>query len=125
MRSRWAGPDALSGGPPPPYAASSPGDAQRGAEVFATFCASCHGGDGKGTPKCGSIVDGSYLALVSDQHLRTTIIAGQPERAHPDWRNCVPNRRMNAQEVTDVVAWLAAQRSATPGQPYPTARLNP
>jgi mono/diheme cytochrome c family protein len=124
MRSRWAGPDALKGETPPPYAASSPGDARRGAEVFATFCASCHGGDGKGTPKSGSIVDSSYLALVSDQHLRTTIIAGQPDRAHPDWRNCVPNRPMNAQEVTDVVAWLAARRSATPGQPYPTARLN-
>ena len=125
MRSRWAKPDALKGMTPPPYAASSPGYKERGNEVFATFCAACHGPDGKGTPKSGSIVDGSYLALVSDQNLRTSIIAGRPDLGHPDWRHCVTNLPLTAPQVTDVVAWLAAQRPATPGQPYPTARANP
>jgi mono/diheme cytochrome c family protein len=119
MRARWSNPAALQGVTPPPYAASSPGDAHHGAEVFATFCAACHGPDGKGTLKIGSIVDSSYLALVSDQSLRTTIITGRPDLGHPDWRNCVSNRVMTAEEVTDVVAWLVAQRSPTPGQPYP------
>ena len=50
-----------------------------GAQVFATSCASCHGADGKGTATSGSIVDGSFLALVSDQNLRTTVIAGRPD----------------------------------------------
>ncbi len=31
----------------------------------------------------------------------------------------VPGRPMSAQEVSDVVAWLAAQRPQFPGQPYP------
>jgi cytochrome c oxidase cbb3-type subunit III len=119
MRARWASPETLRGATPPPYAASSAGDAHRGAGVFATFCAACHGTDGKGTSKIGSIVDGSYLALVSDQSLRTTVIAGRPDLGHPDWRSCASNRVMSAQEVTDVVAWLVAQRSPTPGQPYP------
>jgi cytochrome c oxidase cbb3-type subunit III len=119
MRARWSSPDTLQGVTPPPYAANSVGDAYRGSEVFATFCAACHGPDGKGTSKIGSIVDGSYLALVSDQSLRTTVIAGRPDLGHPDWRNCISNRVMTAQEVTDVVAWLVAQRSPTPGQPYP------
>ena len=116
MRTRWskarAAPDA------PPYAANEPGEAARGGEVFTVFCASCHGPQGKGTPKGSSIVDGSFLALVSDQDLRTTIIAGRPDLGHPDWRNYVPARPMTPQEVTDVVAWLVAQRKPNPGQPY-------
>ena len=86
--------------------------------LYARNCSGCHGTDGKGTPKGSSIVDGSFLALVSDQYLRTTIIAGRPELNHPDWRADVPGRPMQPQEVTDVVAWLAAQRKANPGQPY-------
>ena len=39
-----------------------------------------------------SIVDGSYLALVSDQGLRTTVIAGRPDLGQPDWRGDVAGR---------------------------------
>lgn len=118
MRERWARPNAVLGASPPPYVAEEPGDAQRGAGVFATFCAGCHGLDGKGTAKGSSIVDGTFLALVSDQNLRTTIIAGRPELDHPDWRGYVRGRAMTSQEISDVVAWLVAQRKANPGQPY-------
>ena len=118
IRSHWAKDDAVAGATPPPYASKTAGDPKRGAEVYTTFCVSCHGPEGKGTEKSGSIVDGSYLALVSDQSLRSTVIAGRPELGHPDWRNCVPGRPMTPEEVTDVVAWLGAQRTKTPGQPY-------
>jgi mono/diheme cytochrome c family protein len=118
IRTNWSKPNALNGATAPPYAAAGPGNAQHGAEVNTIFCASCHGPNGGGTPKAGSIVDSSYLALVSDQGLRTTVIAGRPELGHPDWRNCVSNRVMTAEEVTDVVAWMASHRSATPGRPY-------
>ena len=112
----WSQPEALQASPPP-YAASG-GDAVRGAQVFAVGCASCHGPEGKGGPKAGSIVDGSYLALVSDQGLRTTVIAGRPDIGQPDWRGAVPGRALTGEEVTDVVAWLASLRTETPGQPY-------
>jgi mono/diheme cytochrome c family protein len=118
MRARWAKPDEMPGASPPPYAAEEPGNATRGAGAYATFCAGCHGADGKGTAQGSSIVDGSFLALVSDQNLRTTIIAGRPNLRHPDWRHDALGRPMTPQEVTDVVAWLAAQREPTPGQPY-------
>jgi mono/diheme cytochrome c family protein len=95
---------------PPPYAASTSGDPARGGDVFATFCARCHGADGRGGPRAGSIVDSGYLSLVSDQSLRTTIIAGRPDLDAPDWRGNVPGRPMSAQEVSDAVAWLAARR---------------
>jgi hypothetical protein len=63
-------------------------------------------------------VDGSYLALASDQGLRTTVIAGRPELGAPDWRGNVPGRPMTPQDIADVVAWLSAQRLAFPGKPY-------
>jgi len=118
MRTRWAKPNDVLGASPPPYAAEEAGNAQRGAGAYATFCAGCHGPEGRGTPKGSSIVDDSFLALVSDQNLRTTIIAGRPDLAHPDWRHDAPDRAMNPEEVTDVVAWLVTQRKPNPGRPY-------
>lgn len=118
----WVNPAALGGSTPPPYTAQSAGDPQRGAGVYRTFCLTCHGAEGRGG-RAGSIVDGSYLALISDQDLRMNVILGRPARGAPDWRGDVPGRPMSEQEVSDVVAWLGAQRPATPGQPYPATWL--
>ncbi len=120
----WAKPDVLGDQIPPPYAAEAPGDAQRGADAYRTYCASCHGANGRGGSKASSIVDGSFLALVSDQQLRTVVIAGRPELGAPDWRGDVVGRPMSAQEISDVVAWLSGQRTKFPGQPYPFASTN-
>jgi cytochrome c oxidase cbb3-type subunit III len=120
IRQQWSKPDLFHGGDPPPYSSSVPGDTPRGAEVYATYCTSCHGADGRGGQKAGSIVDGSFLALVNDQALRTIVITGRPELGAPDWRNDVPGRPMTAQDVSDVVAWLASQRPRFPGQPFPS-----
>src|SRR5262249_23350799 len=125
MRKRWSKPNDMPGATPPPYAAEQPGDAQRGAGAYATFCAGCHGPEGKGTVKGSSIVDDSFLALVSDQNLRTTIIAGRPDLGHPDWRHYVPNKEMSPQEVSDVVVWLAAQRKSNPDQSYASSKPDP
>ncbi|HEX3375594.1 MAG TPA: cytochrome c [Candidatus Acidoferrales bacterium] len=121
IRERWSKPDLFQGADPPPYKSSAPGDASRGAEVYSTYCSSCHGVEGRGGQKAGSIVNGSFLALVNDQELRTIVITGRPELGAPDWRSDVPGRPMNAQEVSDVVAWLASQRPRYPGQPFPTS----
>jgi mono/diheme cytochrome c family protein len=94
----------------PPYAAQSPGDPQRGAGVYAIFCASCHGPNGQGGKGGSSIANGAYLSLVSDQYLRTIAITGRPELGAPDWRGNVTGQVMSAAEISDVVAWLASQR---------------
>jgi cytochrome c oxidase cbb3-type subunit 3 len=86
------------------------------------FCSACHGPKATGGARASSIANRSYLALVSDQYLRTTVIAGRPELGAPDWRGNVSGRPMSDQEVTDVVAWLASQRAASPGQPYPGSK---
>lgn len=119
----WAKPETLRGVTAPSFAAQAAGDPQRGADVYRTYCSSCHGVDGRGG-KAGSIVDGSYLALVSDQELRLNVILGRPSQGAPDWRGDIPGRPLSEQEVSDVVAWLAAQRPATPGQPYPNSAMD-
>jgi cytochrome c oxidase cbb3-type subunit 3 len=121
IRERYSKPNALAGAIPPPYAAIEPGDVRRGSAVYETFCAACHGPGGKGGPQASSIVDGSFLALLSDQELRTLVIVGRPDLAAPDWRNNVPGKPMSSQEISDVVAWLSSQRSQFPGRPYPNA----
>jgi len=110
IRERWSKPDALAGVPAPPYAPKTTGNAQRGEAVYATFCASCHGASDAGGRKAGSVTNGAYLSLVSDQGLRTIVITGRPDFGAPDWRDNVPNRAMTDQEITDVVAWLVSQR---------------
>jgi len=121
IRARWSKPGILDGANPPPYAAKSAGNPQSGQAVYNTFCGSCHGPDGRGGPKGSAITNGSFLALVSDQELRTIVIAGRPDLGAPDWRGNVPGKPMSDQEVTDVVAWLASRRVAFPGQPYMSA----
>jgi len=117
----WAKSDVLNNATPPPYSSRTPGDPHRGAEAYRTYCSSCHGVDGRGGNKASSIVDGGYLALVSDQELRTIVIAGRPELGAPDWRGDVKGRPMSAEEISDVVAWLASHRPQFPGQPYPVS----
>jgi len=118
IREKWGKPDALRGADPPPYAVTTAGNSSRGADVYTIFCSSCHGVAGRGG-KASSIVDGSFLALLSDQELRTIVIVGRPELGAPDWRGNLPGKSMSAQDVSDVVAWLASQRAQFPGEPYP------
>jgi mono/diheme cytochrome c family protein len=121
MEERWRRPDALAGQESPPYdggrgAGREPGNADRGRGVFSRACASCHGDDGRGGSRGVGIVDPSYLALVSDQHLRTTVIAGRADLGMPDWRGAGGVEPLTPQHVSDVVAWLVAQRRPVPGR---------
>jgi cytochrome c oxidase cbb3-type subunit III len=118
MRARWSRPGILDGANPPFYMAKSAGNAEHGGSVYRTYCASCHGSRGEGGPNGSAITNDSFLALISDQGLRTIVITGRPELHAPDWRGYVPGKPMSDQEVTDVVAWLASHRVASPGQPY-------
>jgi mono/diheme cytochrome c family protein len=91
--------------------------------VYKTYCESCHGRDGSGGGKGSAITNDSFLALVSDQELRTMVITGRPELGAPDWRGNVQGKAMSDEEITDVVAWLASRRVEAPGQPYSTSNF--
>jgi cytochrome c oxidase cbb3-type subunit 3 len=119
MRAKWAKPNVLSGMTAPSWKASQPADATRGAAVYAQACARCHGNTPQKPGPAGSILDGSFLALVNDQTIRTIVIAGRDDIGQPDWRNVMPGRALTDAEITDLSAWLIAQTPPHPGHPYP------
>jgi mono/diheme cytochrome c family protein len=102
----WSQSGNLSTDWPPAYSSSLTGDAARGQHVFAEYCSSCHGAGESGAR---AIANPSYLALVTNQHLRTVIIVGMPNLGMPDWRgHATP---LSDADVTDVVAWLETHRT--------------
>jgi cytochrome c oxidase cbb3-type subunit 3/ubiquinol-cytochrome c reductase cytochrome c subunit len=130
----WAQPEKFAGVTLPTYAGTGTGNAADGEKVFGSHCSRCHGNDGAGatvtiagvTQTNGSLIDPSYLAIVSDQYLRSNIIAGRPGDGMPDWRGDasagIKATPLTDQEITDLVAWLTSHRTAAPGQPYPQQR---
>jgi len=108
IETQWSRPQDFAAAAVPPYRAE-PGDAKFGEVAFRQHCASCHGEDGNGTPKAGSLVDPAYLALVSDQSLRTTMIVGSIDQPRA-WRLCSPEHPLTAPEISGVVAWLSMHR---------------
>jgi mono/diheme cytochrome c family protein len=114
----WGRPDAVKDVALPAYdAKAEAGDAEHGKAVYATACASCHGADGRGGPKGGAVTDPSYLSLVSNQYLRTTVIAGRTDLGMPDWRGAAAGQPLSGAQISDVVAWLVSERRPVPGRP--------
>jgi cytochrome c oxidase cbb3-type subunit 3 len=118
IRARWSRPGALNGANPPSYTPKSAGNVSQGEVAYKTRCESCHGAGGHGGAKGSAITDDSFLALISDQGLRTIVITGRPELGAPDWRGDAGGSPLSDEEVTDVVAWLVSRRAKNPGQPY-------
>jgi len=117
IRRNWADPQHVDRGELPAYSdddaraeGAQAGDPDRGRRAYETHCSRCHGNDGHGGAQAGSVVDAAFLALTSDQQLRTTVIAGRTDEDIPGWRDYTPGRPMTNQQVSDVVAWLASHR---------------
>jgi cytochrome c oxidase cbb3-type subunit 3 len=116
MRSRWAHADQKVHDTPP-YSSSTIGTAEQGHQIFQVNCSSCH------QQRQQKITDTSYLALVSDQSLRTIVIAGRPDLGQPDYKHVRSGQPLTDQDVSDIVAYLHSLRSDTPGQPYPETSM--
>ena len=118
LRTQWFKGDVLRGLNAPPYKANKQADAARGKQIYSMNCARCHGApDGPPGPK-GAVLDGSFLALISDQTIRTTVIVGRPDLGMPDWRDQIQGHPMSDQDVTDVTGWVFSQRQNIAGQVY-------
>jgi cytochrome c oxidase cbb3-type subunit III len=114
IEREWAKPVNFGGITPPPYSADAgTGSAVHGKELFDSSCAGCHGPAGR----VGPVTDASFLALVSDQWLRTSILAGQSGRGMPDWRALNRGKPLSGDDVTDLVAYLVSLRPANASQP--------
>jgi cytochrome c oxidase cbb3-type subunit 3 len=117
MRAWWGSPETSVAEAPPwslteATRESGPGDPARGAEVFRARCAACHGPDGTGGARAGSVVDRDYLSLVTDQALRSAVLFGRPDLGMPSWRDAAGGA-LAPREVSDVVAWLVAHRAGS------------
>ena len=139
MLREWSKPAEFAGAVLPPYASNAAGNAAEGQKAFVAACSRCHGADGTGVkPTAGtspvqngaspdSVVDPTYLALVSNQSLRSLIIGGRPDENVPDWRSYITGPGAHAltpQEIDDIVAWLAAHRAPAPGEPMSNTSSN-
>jgi cytochrome c oxidase cbb3-type subunit 3 len=125
MRGRWNKENPFGGENPPSYKAGHAGDVTKGQAVYLAACARCHGVNALQPGVAGSILDGSFLALINEQMVRTTIIAGRPDIGEPDWRSHIAGRPLTDGEITDVSAWVIAQKPAITGQPYSNANPTP
>ncbi|MGA7885639.1 MAG: cytochrome c [Acidobacteriaceae bacterium] len=111
MRKEWQKPNVFAGVTPPPFAQPAGADAKaqaasvkQGQQLYQAHCQSCHTGHAR-----QELTSPIYLALVSDQALRSIIIAGRPDIGQPDWRH--DNGQLSPQDVTDIVAYLGSLRT--------------
>lgn len=97
---------------------AKPGDATRGAALFAVTCAGCHGdrAQGKNGPALGNP---AFLAAAKDSYLATTVLRGRGDTAMPRFdRPGTGHRALAAGEVADLVAFIRSL--AAPPPPRPT-----
>jgi cytochrome c oxidase cbb3-type subunit 3/ubiquinol-cytochrome c reductase cytochrome c subunit len=87
--------------------------------LFARACAGCHGPQGKGEKdgnplQGGAINNEAFLALISDQALRRTIITGRPDLGMPPYDDKAGRppdfRALTSAEIDDLVALLKCWR---------------
>ncbi len=122
IRADWYKSNALAGANPPPYSDDGKGNVKAGEQVYAGNCANCHGPAGGKIGEAGSVLNPAFLSLVVPQTIRTTVIVGRPDLGMPDWRD-QKDSPMTAQEVSDVVAFLVAQKPSVAGSPQTTTTL--
>lgn len=112
MEHNWARPADFQGTTLPPYSGTTTGDATQGKALFAKDCYMCHG---PGAP-IGSVTDPTFLQLVSDQVLRTSIIQGRPDLGMPDYRTLNMGHPLGDQDISDLVAYLVSLRPEAPSE---------
>jgi cytochrome c oxidase cbb3-type subunit 3/ubiquinol-cytochrome c reductase cytochrome c subunit len=61
--------------------------------------------------KVGAVTGPLYLNLVSDQWLRSSIIAGRSDLGMPDWRVLNAGKPLADGDVNDLVTYLTSQRA--------------
>lgn len=87
-------------------------DAGRGAVLFASTCAICHGDQGAGTERAPRLNDPGRLKALSDDWYRGVIRNGRPAKGMPTWGTV-----LSPEQIEDLVALIAAWRAGTPVSP--------
>ncbi len=76
-------------------------DPQRGAEIFGSVCAVCHGAEGQGTDQAPALNDPQLLGNFDDDWFRETIAQGRPSKGMPTWGTV-----LSPEEIDDLVALI-------------------
>lgn len=106
IEKNWSKPVPPGNPPLPPYnAAIESGDVNRGKLLFAQSCVLCHR-----PGVIGPVSDPSYLSLVTNQNIRTSVIVGRPDLGMLSYRNLKLGRPLSNQDISDVVTYLASLR---------------
>ena len=108
----WSGPIDLHGTELPSYAGDVNGDITHGKKLFTKDCYMCHGPGAA----VGLVTSASYLQLVSNQMIRTSIIVGRPDLTikMPSYMYLNAGHALSNQDVTDLVSYLASLRPPSP-----------
>ncbi len=110
--SHWAHPFYTHGAEMPAYSAAvDSGNPVNGKKLFSRSCFMCHG---PGAP-VGLITSSSYLALVSNQMLRTSIVVGRPDLGMPSYLHLKAGKALSDADITDIVAYISSLRPADKG----------
>lgn len=110
-----------------------PGDRQRGAELYAEHCASCHGPEGGGGTGTGvtfsrprdlpviapALNNPGFQAAASDQMIKATLMKGRPGTPMPSFIE----QGLSEQDINDVVAFVRSLEP--PEMPQQSADLEP
>lgn len=126
IRQEWGKePEKYKDAPPYELGDLKKADPKEGKKIYAVACACCHGANGEGRD-AGALNDPAFLALVSDQLLRRTIITGRPDFGMPNYRSRGDDRPasfkpLTSRQIDDVVAYVASWRQENLEQPKKNA----
>jgi cytochrome c oxidase cbb3-type subunit 3 len=93
---------------------------ERGAELYAANCASCHGDNGQGVPKVGPILNSkNFLEAADDDTIFGIIRDGVPNTAMPAYGEAKGGPLRDSQ-VKDLVVFIRNWEAAAPELPTAT-----
>ncbi len=83
-------------------------DPGRGAVLFASTCAVCHGEHGAGTERAPTLNDSTRLEVLPDEWYRGVIKNGRPAKGMPTWGTV-----LSPEQIDDLVSLIAAWREGS------------
>lgn len=92
---------------------------EKGAELFESVCAFCHGSEGTGTERAPVLNSDELLTNFDDDWFEETIVQGRPSKGMPTWGTV-----LSPDQIEDVVALIAAWREGEQVEVSPLVGLD-
>jgi mono/diheme cytochrome c family protein len=92
---------------------------EKGAELFESVCAFCHGSKGTGSDRAPALNDDGLLMNFDDAWFEETIVQGRPSKGMPTWGTV-----LSPAQIEDVVALIAAWREGEQIEASPLVGLD-